>query len=145
VDGVFVWFFPVPDSARDENGHVNNVEYVRWMQQAAVAHADAVGCSAATRAAGATWVVRSHNVEYLRPVFAGEELTVKTWVSTLGKTRSLRKYLFLRGDERVARGETLWVFVDAATGRPRAIPPVVSEGFSVLPAEHEPAEASGRS
>lgn len=138
MDGVFTVILTVPASALDGNGHVNNVEYVRWMQQAAVAHAEAVGCSSATREAGATWVVRSHHVEYLRPVFAGEELTVKTWVSTLRKTRSLRKYLFLRGDEQVARGETLWVFVDATTGRPRAILPAVQTAFVLMPPEDEP-------
>src|SRR4051794_18334412 len=35
-------------SALDANGHANNVEFLRWMQDAAVAHADAVGCTAAT-------------------------------------------------------------------------------------------------
>lgn len=128
----------VPVSAMDENGHVNNVEYVRWMQQAAVAHADASGCSAATRTEAATWVVRSHHVEYLKPVFAGEKLTIKTWVSTMRKSSSLRKYLFLRGEDRVARGETLWVFVDAATGRPRSIPAAVQAAFVLVASEREP-------
>ncbi len=128
----------IPETAIDANRHVNNVEYVRWMQEAAISHADAAGCSAATREAGASWVVRSHHVEYLRPLFAGETITVQTWVSTLRKSSSLRKYLFLRDRQMMARGETLWVFVDAALGRPLPIPNTVSGAFVLVPPEKEP-------
>ena len=38
----------------DGNGHVNNVEYIRWMQQAAISHSDAAGCSRATLETGAS-------------------------------------------------------------------------------------------
>lgn len=128
----------IPATAIDANRHVNNVEYVRWMQEAAISHADSAGCSAATRAAGASWVVRSHHVEYLRPLFAGETITVHTWVSTLRKSSSLRKYLFQRDEQLIARGETLWVFVDASSGRPLAIPSTVSSAFVLVPPEKEP-------
>ena len=60
----------VPETAIDGLGHVNNVEYVRWMQDAATAHADSSGCTAATVADGAVWVVRSHRIEYVRPATA---------------------------------------------------------------------------
>lgn len=128
----------VPQEAIDENGHANNVEYVRWMQQAAISHADAAGCTEATKKAGASWVVRSHHVEYLRPVFAGDQLAITTWVSTLRKSSSLRKYIFRRENAVVAQGETLWVFVDAQTGRPRAIPEDVFTAFILVSPENEP-------
>jgi acyl-CoA thioester hydrolase len=35
--------FTVPESAVDQNRHVNNVAYVQWMQDVAIQHADAVG------------------------------------------------------------------------------------------------------
>ena len=68
--------FPVliPDTAIDANGHASNVEYVHWMQQAAISHSDFAGCTNATKAAGASWVVRSLRVEYLLPSFAGDRL-----------------------------------------------------------------------
>jgi len=138
MNAIHEFVFVVPAEAMDENGHANNVEYVRWMQLAAISHADAVGCSAATRDAGASWVVRTHHVEYLRPVFSGQEITIKTWVSTMKKSSSLRKYLFLRGEEQIARGETVWVFVQAQTGRPRPIPGAVSSLFQLVGPENEP-------
>jgi acyl-CoA thioester hydrolase len=124
--------FDVPPEAIDENGHVNNVEYVRWMQDAAVRHFSSLGGNARMDAAGATWVVRSHRVEYLRPAMAGERVRVRTWVEDFRRVMSMRKYEFTRsGDGTVlARGETEWVFVDAATGRPKSIPDEIQTLFA---------------
>ncbi len=127
--------FTVPASAIDENGHVNNVMYVQWMQDAAVKHYAFLGGLEPTRVLGATWVVRSHHVEYLSPAFVGEALEAHTWVADVRRVRSLRRYEFLRkaDGKLIARGETDWVFVDAQTGRPLAIPAEVSRLFSLLP------------
>jgi acyl-CoA thioester hydrolase len=123
----------VGPSAIDANGHANNVEFVRWMQDAAVAHADAAGCTAATVAAGGAWVVRSHRIEYLRPAFAGDRVAVVTWVADFRRAFSLRKYEFVRPVDNsvLARGETDWVYVDAGTGRPRSIPDPIRAMFEI--------------
>lgn len=120
-------------SAIDANGHVNNVEFVRWMQEAAVSHADARGCTAATKEAGAMWVVRSHQIEYSRPAFAGDQIDVRTWVADFRRAFSLRKYEFIRASDKtvLAKGETDWVFVDAKTGRPKSIPEPIIAMFEV--------------
>lgn len=126
--------FSVPPEAIDANGHVNNVEYMRWMQTAAISHAEATGATAIAASQGATWVVRSHHVEYLRPLFLGDRVVVLTWISTLQRASSLRKYRILRADDGgiAARGETNWVFVDVQSGRPRAIPPEIIEVFTIV-------------
>ena len=46
--------FIVPATAIDENGHANNVEYVRWMQDVARAHAEVCGGAAEVRAIATT-------------------------------------------------------------------------------------------
>ena len=46
----------------------------------------------------------------------------------------------VRLGELIARGETVWVYVDAATGKPRPIPPEVRGVFTLVPPEDEPAE-----
>jgi acyl-CoA thioester hydrolase len=126
--------------ALDENGHVNNVQYVQWMQDAAVEHSERTGCTRMTREAGALWVARSHTIEYLRPAFQDERITVLTWVSNWRKVRSLRKYRFVRDADGalLARGETDWVYVDATTARPRNIPDEVAGVFVLVPPEREP-------
>jgi acyl-CoA thioester hydrolase len=127
--------FRVPPEAIDGNGHVNNVEYIRWMIAAAHRHAEFLGSPARTRAIGAAWVVRAHWIEYLRPALAGEEVVAETWVSEMRRVQSIRSYRFLRrGDMALyARGRTEWVFVHAGSGKPRAIPPEIKSLFPVLP------------
>jgi acyl-CoA thioester hydrolase len=130
----------VPAASVDANGHVNNVQYVQWMQDAAQSHADASGCTRATRAAGAHWVVRTHRIEYFRPAFGGEPLAVLTWVADFRRVRSLRKYKFFRIADGVllAAGQTDWVFVDAKTGYPRSAPAEVMGVFRVVAPDDEP-------
>ena len=124
--------FTVPVDAIDENGHVNNVAYVRWMQDIAVEHYASIGGIEA-QGTGATWVVREHKIEYLLPAFSGEEIEIKTWVENIRRVRSLRKYEFMRrSDGKVlVKGETDWVFVDARSGRPLPIPEAVSKVFDL--------------
>jgi len=127
----------VPAAAVDRNRHVNNVAYVQWMQDAALQHSAATGCTRMTEAVGATWVARMHRIEYLSPAFAGDALTVLTWVADFRKVRSLRRYRFIRASDQkvLAQGETDWVFIDMSTGRPRGIPKEIANLFAVVPGE----------
>jgi acyl-CoA thioester hydrolase len=126
----------IPQSAIDENGHVNNVIYVQWMQDIAVEHYASIG---GTEAQGldATWVIHEHKVEYLLPAFAGEGIEIRTWVEYVRRVRSLRKYEFIRKSDgkTLVRGETDWVFVDVKTGVPRAVPDEIVRIFSLAPRE----------
>jgi acyl-CoA thioester hydrolase len=135
LDPVYSFEFIVPPDALDENGHVNNVRYVQWMQEAAVRHYESLGGIPLTQAIGATWVVRSHNIEYLRPSFAGDRIEVRTWVVDIRRVRSLRRYRFLRVSDGklLVKGETDWVFVDAKTGAPMAVPEEIIRIFPLLP------------
>jgi acyl-CoA thioester hydrolase len=118
----------IPDSVIDENGHVNNVTYVQWMQDIAIEHYQSISGMNSMQPFDATWVVREHRIEYFIPAFAGEEIEIKTWIENIRRVRSLRKYEFARkSDGKVlVRGETDWVFVDIKTGSPRAIPGKIS-------------------
>ncbi len=132
--------FTVSQDAMDQNGHVNNVIYVQWMQDVAIAHCEATGGAEATHAAGATWVARSHRIEYLRPAFSNETVVALSWVVDFRRVRSLRRYRFVRESDNtlLARGETDWVFVDAETGRPRTIPDEVAGCFGLVASDQEP-------
>jgi acyl-CoA thioester hydrolase len=120
----------IPKTAIDENGHVNNVAYVQWMQDIAVEHYASIGGIQA-QGPDATWVVRSHRIEYFLPAFAGEEIEIRTWVENIQRVRSLRKYEFVRisDGKTLVKGETDWVFVDVQSGRPLAIPQDVADVF----------------
>ncbi len=129
---VYARSFVIPNDVIDENGHVNNVVYVQWMQDIAVEHYTAIGGIEA-QGEGAAWFIRAHRIEYFLPAFAGEEIEIRTWVENIRRVRSLRKYEFVRkSDEKtLVKGETDWIFVDAKTGAPRAIPEEVSKVFAL--------------
>jgi len=131
ISPVYSKTIAVPETVIDENGRVNNVAYVQWMQDIAVEHYSSIGGASPMQKIGATWVARSHLIEYLMPAFAGEEIEIRTWIESVRRVRSLRKYEFVRkSDGKVlVKGETDWVFVDAQTGSPRAIPNEVIEIF----------------
>lgn len=138
---IFPHRFIIPSEADDANGHVNNVAYVQWMQDVATLHSDTQGCTREMcRQLGAAWVVRSHRIEYLRPTFAGEEIEIQTWVCNLKRTRSLRRYRFLRVPDQtlLARAETDWVFVNVSSGRPLSIPEEVSSCYQIVEPDEEP-------
>jgi acyl-CoA thioester hydrolase len=137
---IFSKRFAVPAEAIDVQGHVNNLAYVGWMQDVAIEHSAAVGWPMRRYLElGAGWVVRSHFVEYFRPAFAAEPLSLHTWVPRFDQRSTPRRYLFVREDDRavLAGAETIWVFVDLATGRRRPIPSDLLESFDPVPEESE--------
>lgn len=131
LSAVYSKTITIPQSAIDENGHVNNVMYVQWMQDIAVEHYSSLG-GVEAQGSDATWVVREHRIEYLLPAFSGEEVEIRTWVENVRRVRSLRRYEFVRKSDRkmLVKGETDWVFVDVKTGTPRGVPDQVTRIIS---------------
>ena len=111
--------FVVGPESIDVLGHVNNCEYLKWMEHAAMHHAASIGWGfAALRSMGRTWVAREHWVEYLRPSFEGERLEMFSWIQGWRAAASLRRYAIRRADEDEFVGATEWVFVDYEKRRP---------------------------
>lgn len=131
---IFHYRMTIPQDSIDGNGHVNNVAYVQWMQEAAIQHFDALGGTPLMARAGATWVVRSHRIDYFSPAFAGEQIEVRTWIANARRVRSLRRYEFVRpsDDKVLVRGESEWVFVDVRDGKPIAIPHYILDIFHLV-------------
>ena len=129
---IFTYTFRVLQSVIDENGHVNNVAYVQWMQEAAIRHGESVAYKPPENAG---WFVREHRVEYLLPAFLGDRIEVRTWITELKRVRLHRRYEFTRNADGkvIARGKTDWVYVDTKTGRPMAIPIEIQVLFPVIP------------
>ena len=118
----------------DRLGHVNKLTYIAWMQAAALAHSAAQGWPPERyEASGLGWVVRSHQIKYLRPTFLNDAVIVRTWVAGMKRARSMRNYKILRAADRalLASAATEWAFVDLTSGRIRRIPPELIASFEL--------------
>jgi acyl-CoA thioester hydrolase len=111
----------VDETDIDFLGHASNVSVVRWVQDTALAHSNAVGLDIATyRKLGAIFVVVRHEIDYLRPALRGDVLDAKTWVPRVLSAKCFRSTEFTRKSDGqlLAKGVTTWAFMDLATGRP---------------------------
>lgn len=114
----------------DEQNHVNNTVYLRWVQEVATAHWRALASREAQEAIG--WVVLRHEIDYKTPATLGEEIVLRTWV---GKATRLtfERFTEIRcnGDGRLlSTARTLWCPISAQTGRPVRVPADVRVRFS---------------
>jgi acyl-CoA thioester hydrolase len=129
----------------DDLGHVNNLVYLRWVQEVAIAHSCALGWDGpAYQRLGASWVMRRHEIDYVLPVLVGEQLTVSTWVDSIKGASSVRRTRMTRARDGavVCRAATTWAFVDLARGRLTRIPDELRDAF---PTEAELPAAPGGS
>jgi acyl-CoA thioester hydrolase len=123
----------VTEQEIDELGHAGNFHYIKWMQHAAVAHSSANGWPAQKYIElGAGWVVRSHNITYLKPAFLGDSVVIKTWVASARSASSVRCYEIVsdRG-EMLAKAETVWAFINYEKQKPTRIPNEVAICFEI--------------
>ena len=118
----------------DELGHASNLSFLRWVLAAAIAHTSAVGLTPHDyRRRGQSFVVRRHELDYLRPVHVGDELVVETRVVAMRTVSADRETLVLHAGSgvRVAQARSLWAFVDLAAGKPIRIPADLRALFAI--------------
>ena len=119
---VFTLQFTPSASDIDANGHVNNVVYVGWLQDAGTAHWNA-RFSEADRTRW-SWVALRHEIDYLRGIEPGARgVVARTWVGDPQGPRFNRYVRIEDAEGRVcAQGVSEWCLVDAKTLRPNRIP-----------------------
>jgi acyl-CoA thioester hydrolase len=114
----------------DENGHVNNVVYLRWAQDLGVAHWRSLAPAEAQ--APWAWVALRHEIDYRRALLPGETAQGRTWVSDRAEGPRFDRFIRLDAADGAmcAQVRTTWVLVEQATGRPRRVPPWMVEMFA---------------
>jgi acyl-CoA thioester hydrolase len=115
----------------DELGHVNNVTYLRWVQDVAVAHWRAV--APAEDQSRLVWVVLRHEIDYRLAARLGDQVIARTWVGEASRVRFERHTEIVRASDGtlLAKARTLWCPLDARSGKPTAVSTEVRERFSV--------------
>ncbi len=113
----------------DELGHVNNVVWIQWIQQVAVAHWEAV--ARPEHKDSYFWVVVRHEVDYLRAAHEGDAITARTWVADAPQGARFDRFIEFvgPGGKACVRSRTQWAIIDKALGRPIRVPPEVIAPF----------------
>ena len=127
---IFIHRFPVAASDIDELGHVNNIVYLRYAQEIAIAHWR-------TRAApemvdAFVWVVTRHEVDYRVQLKLGDDVEVRTWVDTAPRGPTWARFVevYKVGVEKPsAQIKSNWVLLDAQTRRLKRVPPDFAARF----------------
>ena len=115
----------------DEQNHVNNTVYLRWVQEVATAHWKSLASAEAQKAIG--WIVLRHEIDYKNAASLGDEIVLRTWVGEASRLKFERFTEVRRKIDNVllAQARTLWVPVDSRTGKPTRVSAEVREKFSV--------------
>ena len=117
----------------DSLGHVNNAAWVRWIQDMATAHWNAVAPPEHREAF--VWVVIRHEIDYLRALGPGETVAGRTWVGGVPKGARFDRHVeFVGADGKPrVRAKTTWAILDKASGRPLRVPAEVAAPFLCSP------------
>jgi len=127
----------------DAFGHLNNANYLRYMQETAFEASAAAGYNLERYSEiGHHWLIRETDIEYLRPLQFGDSVDVKTWVIDFHHVRSRRAYEFIiQGSEEIAaKAMTDWVYIETDTGRPAKVSSEMTKAFfpQGIPSEYPP-------
>lgn len=105
--------FRVDAADIDAQNHVNNVAYVRWIQDAAIAHWSSA--TTAIQRKTLTWIVTRHEIDYKKPAFENEEITVTTWVGEPTRVSWERFTEINRGEVLLVKARSVWCLIDRET------------------------------
>ncbi|MGQ7246759.1 acyl-CoA thioesterase [Halomonas sp. V046] len=129
----FVIEILVGESAIDHYGHVNNAEYLRWVERASWEHSGHLGLTLARyRELDRAMAVHRHELDYLAPSFAGERLAMATWIVACdGRLTLTRRFELKRLEDNVTllRARTRYACIALSSGRPRRLPQEFVDGY----------------
>ena len=126
----FSHVFSVPAADIDAQGHVNNVAYVRWIQDMATSHW--ASRQPAEDQARWAWIVLRHEIDYRRALMPGETATGRTWVAETAEGPRFDRFVRIDGPDGAmcAQARTEWCMIDAASGRPKRVTPDIIKRFT---------------
>ncbi|MAJ50950.1 MAG: thioesterase [Flammeovirgaceae bacterium] len=113
----------------DEFDHVNNVIYVKWVQDIAKEHWQ---ISASQEIVNQyKWVVVNHNIFYKKPLKIHQKVFIKTQVFDNAKGALWGRMVWIYDDSEVlmAEANTQWCLVDAQSFKPRRITDEIKSVF----------------
>ena len=127
---IFEMTVPVLSTDIDEQSHVNNTVYLRWVQDVATAHWKSLASAQSQAAIG--WIVLRHEIDYKLPASFGDEIVLRTWVGQASRLKFERFTEVRRkiDNQLLSQARTLWVPIDVRTGKPTRVSAELRAQFS---------------
>jgi acyl-CoA thioester hydrolase len=117
----------------DPMRHLNNAAYLNYAEDCAVQLTASFGWPMSRwMEEGIAIVARKNTIEYLKPAFLDDELTIKTWLFDIKPASLIRHYEFSRSEnsDLIAKLQTRWAMIDLDTQRPKRIPDYFHDAFA---------------
>ena len=114
----------------DELGHVNNVVYLSWVQDVAVAHWAFL--TTPHHRAHYVWVALRHEIDYAAQALLSDEISARTWTGLARGLRCARHTEIIRREDKkvLATAVTFWCPLHRASGRPTRLPAEIAAYFA---------------
>ena len=114
----------------DRLGHVNNIVYLRWVQDVAVAHWQTL--ASPEHQAEIVWMALRHEIDYKGQAVEGDEILVRTWIGAAEGLRFERFTEMVRASDKkvIVQAKTIWCPIDPKSGRPKRVPAEIYRLFS---------------
>lgn len=121
----FTYQLTASKSDIDHLNHVNNVVYIRWVQEVAAAHWHAM--ASAELKSKYAWMLIRHEIDYLSQAFEGDVIEGATWVGEY-KGATFERFVELRrGDKILTKSRMMWCLLDAQTLKPKRVDAMMFE------------------
>ncbi|MGE0741522.1 MAG: acyl-CoA thioesterase [Hyphomonadaceae bacterium] len=120
---IFTQRFPVDAADIDELGHVNNIVYLRYAQDIAIAHWRARASE--EMIAQFVWVVMRHEIDYRASLELGDDVEVRTWVDEAPRGAAWLRFVDIHkagAEKPAAQIQSNWCLLDASTRRLKRVP-----------------------
>lgn len=105
----------------DDLNHVNNIQYIIWVQDIAKMHWE----KATTKLIFDSyfWILIEHHIGYKKPAFLNDLVLVKTFIKKNSGVTSVRVVEFYNKETEVllAKSETTWCLFNKYTKKPNRI------------------------
>ena len=129
---IFLLPLTVSQTAIDHYGHVNNAVYLKWLEEAGWAHLEQLGINLERyQAWDVAMVVHRHELDYLAPAYAGDQLVMATWLERHNRISVFRRFHLkrVRDDKTLFKAFSHYVCTYMSSGKARRIPKALTECY----------------
>ena len=119
ADIIYTKEITITEEHLDKNQHVNNVQYVHWVEEIATEHWEFLKYK--TEYSKDYWVLMDHHIQYKKQIFLDDILVIKTYPLPPIGIKQPRKVEFYCNDELVVDSKTLWILFDSETQKIKRI------------------------